>query len=48
MARPCGVIISMNEIIGGESVCQVSEVIEFYLQNNNSAVTVSAPISGGT
>ena len=28
MAKPCGVIVSMSEIFGGESVCQVAEVIE--------------------
>ena len=33
MAKPCGVIVSMAEIFGGESVSQVAEVIEYYLQN---------------
>ena len=39
MARPCGIIISMNE-----SVCQVSEVIEFYLQNNKCAANTKCMI----
>ena len=34
MAKPCGVIVSMVEIFGGEFVSQVAEVIEYYLENS--------------
>ena len=33
MAKPCGIIVSLDEIFGGESVSQVAEVIESYLEN---------------
>ena len=33
MAKPCGIIVAMTEILGGESVTQVAEVIECYLQD---------------
>ena len=33
MAKPCGIIVSLVEIFGGESVSQVAEVIEDYLEN---------------
>ena len=33
MAKPCGIIVSLAEIFGGESVSQVAEVIEYYLGN---------------
>ena len=33
MAKPCGTIVAMSEIFGGESVSRVSEVIEDYLQS---------------
>ena len=33
MAKPCGIIVSLDEIFGAESVSQVAEVIESYLEN---------------
>ena len=33
MSKPCGTIVAMSEIFGGESVSQVAEVIEDYLQS---------------
>ena len=36
MAKPCGIVLSMAEIFGGESVTQVAEVIEHFLQQNES------------
>ena len=36
MAKPCGVIVAIAEIIGGESVTQVATVIEDYLTKSSS------------
>ena len=45
MAKPCGVIVSMVEIFGGESVSQVPEVFEYYLENSSSDGNENRPIS---
>ena len=36
MAKPCGTIVAISEIFGGESVSHVAEVIEHYLQSIDS------------
>ena len=33
MGKPCGIVVGLEEIFGGESVTQVAELIEGYLQN---------------
>ena len=36
MAKPCGIIVALSEIFGGESVSQVAEVIEHFLQSTDT------------